>query len=122
MTPAERDAVHRNNLHAIMLADEALITPAMLAMQEHNVQRDRMRRRRIARSDAMLQLMPEWRSEVHGIWGEHDALYQGSLDRIQGLLSACDLRGFHVVPDAGHWVQYEQAERFNQVLLHCLQD
>jgi pimeloyl-ACP methyl ester carboxylesterase len=66
--------------------------------------------------------MPEWRSEVHGIWGEHDALYQGSLDRIQGLLSACDLRGFHVVPDAGHWVQYEQAERFNQVLLHCLQD
>jgi pimeloyl-ACP methyl ester carboxylesterase len=122
MTPAERDAVHRNNLHAIMLADEALITPAMLAMQEHNVQRDRMRRRRIARSDAMLQLMPEWRSEVHGIWGEHDALYQGSLDRIQGFLSACDLRGFHVVPDAGHWVQYEQAERFNQVLLHCLQD
>lgn len=122
MTSAERDAVHRNNLHAIMLADEALITPAMLALQEHNVQRDRMRRRRIARSDAMLQLMPQWRCEVHGIWGEHDALYQGSLDRIQGLLSACDLRSFHVVPDAGHWVQYEQAERFNQVLLHCLQD
>ena len=103
-----------------MLADEALITPAMLAMQEHNVQRDRMRRRRIARSDAMLHVMPRWQCEVHGIWGEHDALYQGSLDRIEGLLAVCDLRSFHVVKDAGHWVQYEQAEAFNQHLQQCL--
>jgi pimeloyl-ACP methyl ester carboxylesterase len=120
MTQQQRYEVHRNNLLAIMLHDEALITPDLLDMQEHNVQRDRLRRRRIARSDAMLHLMPRWQSEVHGIWGAHDALYDGSLDRIQGLLSACDLRSFQVIADAGHWVQFEQAEKFNELLQQCL--
>jgi pimeloyl-ACP methyl ester carboxylesterase len=49
-------------------------------------------------------------------------LYKGSLHQIKALLSGCDLRAFHVVPDAGHWVQYENAEAFNQVLLTCLAD
>jgi len=120
MTLEDRYAVHCNNLQAIMLTRAHAITPELLDMQEHNVQRDRMRRRRIARSDAMLHVMPRWQCEVHGIWGEHDALYQGSLDRIEGLLAACDLRSFHVVKDAGHWVQYEQAEAFNQHLQQCL--
>ena len=120
MSKEERYAVHRNNLLAIMLQDESQITPQLLDMQEHNVLRDRLRRRRIARSDAMLQLQTQWTCPVFGIWGENDALYRGSLHLIQGLLSACDLRGFHVLPDAGHWVQYEQPEAFNKLLLQSL--
>jgi len=91
-------------------------------MQEHNVQRDRLRRRRIARSDAMLQLQTQWTCPVFGIWGENDALYRGSLHLNQGLLSACDLRAFHVVPQAGHCVQYEKPHAFNELLLNCLTD
>jgi pimeloyl-ACP methyl ester carboxylesterase len=91
-------------------------------MQEHNVQRDRLRKRRIARSDAMLPLQNSWQCPVYGIWGENDALYQGSLHQIKALLCGCDLRAFHVVPDAGHWVQYEKAQAFNQLLLTCLAD
>jgi pimeloyl-ACP methyl ester carboxylesterase len=49
-------------------------------------------------------------------------LYQGSLHLIQGLLSSSDLRAFHVVPGAGHWVQFENAETFNALLLNCLAD
>ena len=120
MTQQQRYEVHRNNLFAIMLHDEALITAELLDMQEHNVQRDRLRKRRIARSDAMLPLQKMWQCPVYGIWGENDALYQGSLDRIPGLLSACDLRSFQVVADAGHWVQFEQAEKFNEILQQCL--
>ena len=122
MSKQERDAVHHNNLLAIMLHDEQNITCDLLAMQEHNVQRDRLRRRRIARSDAMLQLQTQWTCPVFGIWGENDALYRGSLHLIQGLLSACDLRAFHVVPQAGHWVQYEKPRAFNELLLNCLTD
>ncbi len=120
MSKEERYAVHRNNLLAIMLQHESQIMPELLAMQEHNVVRDRLRRRRIARSDAMLQLQTQWTCPVFGIWGENDALYRGSLHLIQGLLSACDLRGFHVLPDAGHWVQYEQPDAFNELLLNSL--
>jgi len=122
MTQQQRYEVHRNNLLAIMLHDDKHITPELLDMQEHNVVRDRLRRRRIARSDAMLKLQTQWQCPVFGIWGEHDALYQGSLHLIQGLLSSCDLRAFHVVPSAGHWVQYENAETFNALLLNCLAD
>ena len=120
MSKDERYAVHRNNLLAIMLQHESQITPQLLDMQEHNVLRDRLRRRRIARSDAMLSLQTQWTCPVFGIWGENDALYKGSLHLIQGLLSACDLQGFHVLPDAGHWVQYEQPQAFNQLLAEIL--
>ena len=122
MTQQQRYEVHRNNLLAIMLFDDKQVTPELLAMQEHNVQRDRLRKRRIARSDAMLALQKLWQCPVYGIWGENDALYQGNLHLIKALLSGCDLRAFHVVPDAGHWVQYEKAEAFNELLLNCLTD
>jgi pimeloyl-ACP methyl ester carboxylesterase len=105
---------------AIMLQHEQNISQALLDMQEHNVVRDRMRRRRIARSDAMLSVQQHWSCPVHGIWGENDALYKGSLHLIPGLLSACQLQSFHLVPDAGHWVQYEQPELFNAILQDAL--
>ena len=120
MTSEERMAVHRNNLLAIMIHDEDNITPDLLAMQEHNVLRDRLRRRRIARSDVLLALQKDWRCPVSGIWGEQDALYQGSLHLLPDLLSACDLQQFHVIQNAGHWVQFEAAHTFNETLLQCL--
>ena len=120
MNKEERYAVHRNNLLAIMLQHEANITPEILAMQEHNVVRDRLRKRRIARSDAMLHIQAQWTCPVYGIWGENDALYKGSLHQIKAALAGCDLKDFQVVPDAGHWVQYEQAEVFNQIVKQWL--
>jgi pimeloyl-ACP methyl ester carboxylesterase len=81
-----------------------------------------LRKRRIARSDAVLQLQKMWQCPVYGIWGEYDALYQDSLHKIKALLCDCDLKEFHVVPQAGHWVQYEKAQAFNEMLLNCLAD
>jgi pimeloyl-ACP methyl ester carboxylesterase len=120
MTHEERMGVHRNNLLAIMLHDEKNITPELLAMQEHNVLRDRLRRRRIARSDVLLSLQKHWTCEVHGIWGEKDALYEGALHLIPDLLTDCNLKQFDVIQDAGHWVQFEASDAFNQTLNRCL--
>jgi len=120
MTQEERMGVHRNNLLAIMLHDEKNITPELLAMQEHNVLRDRLRRRRIARSDVLLSLQKHWTCEVHGIWGEKDALYEGALHLIPDLLTDCNLKQFDVIQDAGHWVQFEASDAFNQTLNRCL--
>jgi len=120
MTKQERMEVHRNNLLAIMLHDEMHISPELLEMQEHNVLRDRLRKRRIARSDALLALQQQWTCEVFGIWGERDALYQGTLHLIPELLVDCRLKQFQVIQGAGHWVQFEDAEAFNKTLLKCL--
>ena len=116
MTHEERMVVHRNNLLAIMLHDEKNITPELLAMQEHNVLRDRLRRRRIARSDVLLSLQKHWTCEVHGIWGQRDALYEGALHLIPDLLIDCQLKQFDIIEGAGHWVQFEAADAFNQIL------
>ena len=120
MSQQERLQVHQHNLNALMLHDTRLINDELLHQQEHNVIRDRLRRRRIARSDAMLTWMPQWRCPVHGIWGEHDALYQGKLEALKERLAGCQLQSFHTVPNAGHWVQYEQPDAFNQRLQACL--
>ncbi len=120
MTMPERMAIHRNNLLAIMVHDEAQITPELLAMQEYNVARDRLRRRRIARSDVLLKVQKEWTCEVHGLWGERDALYEGALHLIPELLSECRLINFDTVQGAGHWVQFEAAKVFNQTVLSRL--
>jgi len=117
MTSEERMAIHRNNLLAIMVHDENNISADLLAMQEHNVLRDRLRRRRIARSDVLLSLQNQWKCEVHGIWGEKDALYEGSLHLLPELLSGCELMNFDIIKGAGHWVQFEAADAFNQLLL-----
>jgi len=120
MTQEERLAVHKNNLLSIMLHNEALVTPDLLTMQAHNVSRDRLRRRRIARSDALLHQQTHWTCEVHGIWGARDALYQGKMDVLPARLAGCKLQSFQVIADAGHWVQYEQAQAFNEALQQCL--
>jgi pimeloyl-ACP methyl ester carboxylesterase len=120
MTQEERLAVHKNNLLAIMLHNEALVTSDLLTMQAHNVSRDRLRRRRIARSDALLHQQTHWTCEVHGIWGARDALYQGKMDVLPARLAGCKLQSFQVIADAGHWVQYEQAQAFNEALQQCL--
>jgi pimeloyl-ACP methyl ester carboxylesterase len=117
MTSEERMAIHRNNLLAIMVHDENNISADLLAMQEHNVLRDRLRRRRIARSDVLLSLQNQWKCEVHGIWGEKDALYEGALHLLPELLSGCQLMNFDIIEGAGHWVQFEAADAFNQILL-----
>jgi pimeloyl-ACP methyl ester carboxylesterase len=117
MTSEERMAIHRNNLLAIMVHDENNISPDLLAMQEHNVLRDRLRRRRIARSDVLLSLQNQWTCEVHGIWGEKDALYEGALHLLPELLSGCQLMNFDIIEGAGHWVQFEAADAFNHILL-----
>ncbi len=117
MTSEERMAIHRNNLLAIMVHDENHISSDLLAMQDHNVLRDRLRRRRIARSDVLLSLQNQWKCEVHGIWGEKDALYEGSLHLLPELLSGCQLMNLDVIEGAGHWVQFEAADAFNHILL-----
>ena len=120
MTYEERLATHRNNLLAIMLHDKKNITPELLTMQEHNVLRDRLRRRRIARSNVLLSVQKHWTCEVHGIWGERDALYEGSLHLIPELLSTCQLKHFDIIQGAGHWVQFEAPDAFNQNLMRYL--
>ena len=91
-----------------------MVDDDLIDLQQANVARDRLRRRRIARTDVLLRAQDAWSCEVHGIWGEQDALYAGTLAQVPRVLHR--LQSFQLVPNAGHWVQYESPDAFHACL------
>jgi 2-hydroxy-6-oxonona-2,4-dienedioate hydrolase len=117
-----RDAVHRKNLAALMLHDPAAITELALRLHVANVVRDRMKGRRLARTDVLLRALAGVSCPVHAIYGREDALYRDRTDQLAATLAGSSAHFQHLIliPDAGHWVQFEKPEAFNQALLAIL--
>jgi pimeloyl-ACP methyl ester carboxylesterase len=111
MDHAEIRNVHKHNLNAMMFAHAQSVTEEVIDLQEANVVRDRMRRRRIARTDVLAKAQTHWTCPVHGVWGELDPLYTHTLAQIPQVLPS--MASFTVVPDAGHWLMYERPEAFH---------
>jgi pimeloyl-ACP methyl ester carboxylesterase len=117
----ERDAIFRHNLRALMLAHDESVDELALALHAANAVRDRMRRRRLMRTDALARLLPQIECPVVGIWGAEDVLYRTRLPVIgQALSQAPDFRSLVLIPGAGHWVQYERAAAYNDALRRSL--
>jgi 2-hydroxy-6-oxonona-2,4-dienedioate hydrolase len=116
-----RRAAHRHNLLQLMLAHDASATPLAVALHAANVERDRLRQRRLMLTDALAQVLPTLACPVHGIWGALDVLYAQRLPLIARVLATAPAyRGLALLPDAGHWVAWEAAEAFNTTLLAAL--
>ena len=111
MGHAEIRNVHRHNLNAMMFAHAQSVTEDVIDLQQDNVARDRLRRRRIARTEVLANAQTHWTCPVHGVWGELDALYANTLQQVPTVLPS--LASFQVVPDAGHWLMYERPEAFH---------
>ena len=118
ITSEERAAAHRVNLAAIMFHESSRIDNDTVALQATNVARDRMRSRKLVTTDACANAVRALQCEFECIWGGEDVLYR---DRWADVHAACEANRHcarvALVPDAGHWVQYEQAEAFNQLLV-----
>ena len=110
-------AVHRRNLGALMIADPAKIDELAVYIQSHNAPRGRVKSRRFSRADTLARALPLVKARLDGIWGERDATAYPHLDeRARVLRSFQPGARFEVIAGAGHWVQYEAAERFNPIL------
>jgi len=114
-------AAHRSNLATLMLHRPESVDDLAAALQAANVPRDRMHRRKLALTDILVHTLPAIRCRVDAIYGEQDALYVGRLPELAALLRAAPTFGELVLlPGAGHWVQYEDAQRFNREALRLL--
>ena len=122
-TPQAQAQVHRHNLMALLLQKPEALDDLALALHTANVQRDRMPRRRLSSTPIVAQTLPQLQAQVSAIYGEHDALYRGRLSELQSAMQTCSPRwgGWHTVPKAGHWVQYEAPDEFMAALLRVLQ-
>jgi 2-hydroxy-6-oxonona-2,4-dienedioate hydrolase len=118
----ELEAAHRANLAIMMLSRPEAVDDLALVIHAANLARDRMKRRRLSRTDILRRTLAEVRCPVYGIWGSEDALYRGVIERLAPALAdaARDFRGLTLIEGAGHWVQFECADKFDRALAEAL--
>lgn len=122
-TPQAQAEIHRHNLGVLMLHDRDQIEGLALEVHIANVHRDRLPRRKLSRSDILARSLQQVRCPVHAIYGVHDVLYRGYLAELEAALQVCapDFRGLKLIEGAGHWVQFEAPDAFNEELRRVLQ-
>ena len=120
--PRDQLRHHVFNLGELMLHDPCGIDRDTVALHVHNVQRDRLARRRISSTDILVCSLAQVQCPVAAIYGACDALYPGTLDEVEALMAghARQWQGMQRIAGAGHWVQYEQPEAFHAALLPLL--
>lgn len=121
-TEAERDAIHKYNLGALMLAQPQNIEGLAFEIHKANMANDRGGRRRLAHTDILARSLPSVQTEVHAIYGQYDALYKAWIGALEAAYqqAAPQFKGLQLIPGAGHWVQFEAAEPFNAALARVL--
>ena len=121
--PAERARIHRTNLAALMLADPASITPLAEGIHSANLQRDRLRKRRLAQSGLLAQVLTQVRCPVHMIYGHEDALFRERREALAAAIQAIPTLASHrSIEAAGHWVQFEAPQAYDAALAQVLRD
>lgn len=121
--PQQRLAAHRVNLARIMMAREANIDALAVHLQATNAAKARFFGPKLNPGTRLLDCLPQVRARgrVTAISGTEDQGATGIIDRQEAALrqlvpGAC----FHALEDAGHWVQYEAATRFNPLMLAAI--
>ena len=121
--PLTRLAAHRRNLELVMIADPARVDALAVQVQSVNVPRGRFFGPKLKPNENLHRFLPQLRASgsITGVSGAADQFAQSFLHRQEAGLKAMHPAGtFHLLPGAGHWVQYEAAEAFNAILLDVL--
>jgi pimeloyl-ACP methyl ester carboxylesterase len=121
MSAEEIAAVFRQNLRVLMFADPANIDPLAIHLQAENIKRARFRSRPFATTDGLARALGEVTASVQTIWGIQDVIARSSLDtRLEILRRHHRELEVRLIKNAGHWVAYEAADRFNEAVLELL--
>jgi pimeloyl-ACP methyl ester carboxylesterase len=111
-------AVLRHNLHLMMLAHAESIDDATIEIQRTNVARTRYDSRRFTGSHLTKEYLWQVRSPMIAIFGALDNLSHPSVyARVVPLRSMRPDIPVELIPNAGHWVQYEAPDAVNRLLL-----
>ena len=121
MSEAEVERIHRSNLLAMMLRNEARADAMAVYLQSETTRRARSRSGQIPHSDTLARALPLLHTPVHGIWGGEDALVGGHMSERRRLFEALPaFASFTEIPGAGHWVMYDAPEAFHAALRPCV--
>jgi len=117
----QRRMIHRHNLGALMLAKPASITELAVDLHAHNLERDRLRNRKMVRTDAVEQALKKITCPMAAIYGREDALYRADWRGVESQLRALPtMRSLQFIDGAGHWVQFEDPVAFQAAAVAAL--
>jgi pimeloyl-ACP methyl ester carboxylesterase len=118
---AARIEAHRQNLSILMIAKPENIDELAVRLQATNVPACRIDTRPITGSVRLDVSLEGNRVPISGIWGALDSTVDGGFSRHEALLKRLDPGSeLVIIPEVGHWVQYEGAGTFNPTLLRLL--
>ena len=118
MSEAEHDAITRDNLGRLMLADPASIDALAVYVQRQNARQSRARSAGIPDGDALLRALPRIGARIGALFGTDDVFlgpYLGERERI--LREFQPGLDFRRVAGAGHWLPYERPETVNEAIV-----
>lgn len=105
-------------LHELMVKRQALATPEVLDLLEQCVRQNRFVSRQLSRSVHLRPMLAALSMPVHVMLGQDDPHQRHELAaRSEWLAHNLGPDAVSVIPDSGHWLQYEQAARFNAFAL-----
>ncbi|MBO6946796.1 MAG: alpha/beta hydrolase [Rhodospirillales bacterium] len=123
MTDQEQNDIHRNNLRLLMIHNVDKIDDLAIYTHRKNVARSRVRSRSMSLGNHLVDVVPDIKARLAGIWGVFDATGGGR----EQILKRRDIFAkyqsdvpFTIIEDVGHWVMYEAPEEFDAALLAIL--
>lgn len=121
LPPDQAAPLYRHNLQKLMVYDPDAADDLALTIQIDNMAKARLRSRGIARTSILADSLRDLPCHLNCIFGDRDTTLTPNLGGVRDYVEEIhpDVT-FHVVPDAGHWVQYECWERVNDLLAEVL--
>jgi pimeloyl-ACP methyl ester carboxylesterase len=106
------------SLRELMLCQHQLIDDALVDLIGDSIARCRYVTRSISKASQMIPLLAQLQCPAMVMIGARDPFHSNDLEgrraRIDAVLGAGAVR---IVPDAAHWLQYDQADVFNRALI-----
>ncbi len=116
--PDHRAAAHANNVGELMLTGPDSVTEEATAIQMAHAEKARGRYRGLFAKLDVPGDLAAWDGELTVVYGDSDAITWRHLDeRRENIAKIKPEAEFHIVPDTGHWVQYQAADTVNEILL-----
>ena len=104
-----------------MLADPDNVGELAIHIQLTNSLRARTLSRPISATLRLLEALPNMLGPVNAIWGSLDRTVAGAFEqRVEMLREERPEARIEVLEGAGHWTQYEAADRYNALLVEMI--
>lgn len=121
LPPHEAEPLYQSNLRKLMVRDPAAVDDLAMTLHMANMAKGRLRSRGIARTSVLADSLRDLPCRLSCIFGDRDVTLSPDLAGIRAYVQEINPdAAFHVIPDTGHWVQYEAPEAFNALLLEVL--